>query len=525
MSNIAPSKNTEPFKNEPFVDFTQEQNAKAMEKAIAKVKAELGREYPLHIGSEKIYTEDKIVSVNPGDLDMVVGYVSKANQELAEKAMQTALATFETWKKVPAKERAEYLFKAAKLMRERKHEFSAVMVLEAGKNYAEADVETAEAIDFLEFYAREMIRLDHINETMPPVQLEGEVNRVNYIPLGVGIVIPPWNFPNAICVGMTSAAIVAGNTVLLKPASTTPIIAHKFVELMEEVGLPAGVLNFIPGSGAEVGDYLTSHPKTRFISFTGSKEVGLHISELAAKTVEGQIWIKRLVAEMGGKDGIVVDETANLDAAAQAIVTSAFGFQGQKCSAGSRAIIVESVYDEVVEKVTALTSKLESGLPENNYPAGPVIDKGSYEKILGYIEIGKTEGKLLVGGGKAEGNGYYIQPTVFADVAPDARIMKEEIFGPVLAISKAKDYKEAIQIFNNTEYGLTGSYFSQDDERIAEALDTIHVGNLYVNRKCTGAMVGAHPFGGFNMSGTDSKAGGYDYLLLFTQAKATSVRK
>lgn len=345
---------------------------------------------------------------------------------------------------------------------------------------------------------------------------------MTYIPLGVGVVIPPWNFPLAICVGMTTAAVVSGNTVLLKPASTTPIIAHKFVALMEEVGLPAGVINFIPGSGAEVGDYLTTHPKTRFISFTGSKEVGLRINRLAAETADGQIWIKRVIAEMGGKDGIVVDETADLDAAAAAIVASAFGFQGQKCSAGSRAIIVESVYDEVVAKVTELTKKLRVGKPEENAPIGPVIDENSMAKILEYIEIGKQEGKLLTGGAKAEGNGFYIEPTVFADVNPDARIMKEEIFGPVLALAKATDWKEGIDIYNNTEYGLTGAYFSQDEERIAYALEHVHCGNLYINRKCTGALVGVHPFGGFNMSGTDSKAGGYDYLLLFTQAKLTS---
>jgi delta-1-pyrroline-5-carboxylate dehydrogenase, group 2, putative len=513
-----------PFANEPFVDFKLEENRQAMEAAIAKAKASLNAEYPLHIGAEKIYTEDKIKSVNPGNLDEVVGYVSKANRELAEKAMNVALETFETWKKVPAAERAGYLFKAAKLMRERKHEFSATMILESGKNYAEADADTAEAIDFLEFYGREMLRLSNINETMPLTKVAGEDNKLRYIPLGVGIVIPPWNFPLAICVGMTGAAIVSGNTVLLKPASTTPVIAHKFVELMEEVGLPAGVLNFVPGSGAEIGDYLTAHPKTRFVSFTGSKEVGLHISRLAAETAPGQIWIKRLVAEMGGKDGIVVDETADLDAAAQAIVVSAFGFQGQKCSAGSRAFIVESVYDEVVEKVATLTKQLAIGLPEQNYAAGPVIDQGSCNKILDYIEIGKGEGRLIAGGGKAEGNGYYIQPTVFADVDGKARIMQEEIFGPVLAIGKAKDWREAIALYNDTEFGLTGSFFSKDEARIEEALETMHCGNLYVNRKCTGALVGAHPFGGFNMSGTDSKAGGHDYLLLFTQAKATSVR-
>ncbi|OPH58944.1 L-glutamate gamma-semialdehyde dehydrogenase [Paenibacillus ferrarius] len=511
-----------PYVNEPFTDFSLEVNQKALQAAIAKVKDELGREYPLRIGAEKVMTEAKITSINPGNLDEVIGYVSKADQALAEKAMNVALETFETWKKVPPQERAEYLFKAAALMRARKHEFSALMILESGKNYVEADVDTAEAIDFIEFYAREMIRLSEINETQPLVKIPGENNRISYIPLGVGVVIPPWNFPLAICVGMTTAAVVSGNTVLLKPASTTPVIAHKFVALMEEVGLPAGVINFIPGSGAEVGDYLTTHPKTRFISFTGSKEVGLRINRLAADTVPGQIWIKRVVAEMGGKDGIIVDETADLDAAAAAIAASAFGFQGQKCSAGSRAVIVESVYDQVVDKVVALTNKLQSGLPELNFAAGPVIDKASYDRILDYIEIGKTEGTLLAGGGKAEGNGYYIQPTVFGDVGGKARLMQEEIFGPVLAIAKAKDWKEAIALYNDTEFGLTGSYFSTNEERIAEALDTVHCGNLYINRKCTGALVGVHPFGGFNMSGTDSKAGGYDYLLLFTQAKLTS---
>lgn len=511
-----------PFQNEPFTDFTRPENKRAMEAALLQVKSELGREYPLWIGSAKVMTEQKIVSVNPGNVDEIVGLVSKASQALAEQAMQAALKAFEGWKKTSADERAGYLFRAAKLMRERKHEFSALMVYEAGKNWAEADADTAEAIDFMEFYGREMIRLSQTNLHRPLTKLDGEDNRLTYIPLGVGIAIPPWNFPLAICVGMTTAAIVSGNTVLLKPASVTPVIAHKFVELMEEVGLPPGVINFIPGSGAEVGDYLTSHPKTRFISFTGSKEVGLRINRLAARTGEGQIWIKRVIAEMGGKDGIVVDETADLEEAAKAIVASAFGFQGQKCSAGSRAFIVEPVYDQVVQLVKAYTEKLTVGLPELNYPSGPVSDQQAYDKILEYIEIGKTEGRLLVGGGIAPGNGYYIQPTVFVDVEAKARIMQEEIFGPVLAIGKARDYKEAIALYNDTEFGLTGSYFSQDEDRIAYALAEMHCGNLYVNRKCTGALVGVHPFGGFNMSGTDSKAGGHDYLLLFTQAKLTS---
>ncbi|GGI96622.1 L-glutamate gamma-semialdehyde dehydrogenase [Paenibacillus hunanensis] len=511
-----------PFANEPFTDFSQPAHRDAMKASLERIKQQLGRKIPLHIGSDTIFTDDVITSINPGQTDQTIGLVSKANQQLAEQAMQTALETFEQWKKVPASERADYLFKAAALMRQRKHDFSAMMIMESGKNYAEADADTAEAIDFMEFYAREMLRLDSINETQPLTPVAGEQNRLTYIPLGVGIVIPPWNFPLAICVGMTTAAIVSGNTVLLKPASTTPVIAHMFVELMEEIGLPPGVINYVPGSGAEVGDYLTTHPKTRFVSFTGSKEVGLRISKLSADTADGQIWIKRLVAEMGGKDGIVVDETADLDAAAQAIVASAFGFQGQKCSAGSRAVIVQSVYDEVVRKVTELTGKLSIGLPEDNYPVGPVIDQASCDKIMSYIEIGKSEGRLLTGGQRAEGNGYYIQPTVIADVKRDARIMQEEIFGPVLALCPAADYREAIDIYNDTEFGLTGSFFSKDEARIAEALDVMHCGNLYINRKCTGALVGAHPFGGFNMSGTDSKAGGHDYLLLFTQAKLTS---
>ncbi|MGG1659245.1 L-glutamate gamma-semialdehyde dehydrogenase [Brevibacillus sp. NRS-1366] len=512
------------FTNEAFADFSRPENRSAMEAALQQAKAALGKEYPLIIGSEKIMTEDKIVSINPGNVDQVVGRVSMANREMAETAMQAGLTTFEEWKRVSPRQRAEYLFQAAALMRKRKHEFSAVMVLESGKNWAEADADTCEAIDFMEFYAREMIRLSQIDQERPLVQIAGEINRQEYIPLGVGIVIPPWNFPLAITVGMTTAAIVSGNTVLLKPSSLTPVIAYKFVALMEEVGLPPGVIHFIPGSSAEVGDYLTAHPKTRFISFTGSKEVGLHINRLAAETAKGQIWIKRVIAEMGGKDGIVVDETADISEAASAIVASAFGFQGQKCSAGSRAFVVEAVYDQVVKAVVEQTEKLLIGLPEENFAVGPVSDKKAYERILSYIEIGKQEGKLLAGGGKAPGNGYYIQPTVFADVSGQARIMQEEIFGPVLAIGKAKDYQEAIALFNHTEYGLTGSFFSQDEERIAYAEAKMHCGNLYINRKCTGALVGVHPFGGFNMSGTDSKAGGSDYLNLFTQPKIIARR-
>ena len=512
-----------PYKNEPLTDFTMRENKQAFEKALAKVKGELGKTFPLVIGREKIITEEKIVSINPGNVDEVIGVMSKGNKSYAEKAMQEALCAFEMWKKVKPRERAEYLLKAASLMRQRKHEFSAYMVYEAGKNWTEADADTAEAIDFLEFYAREMIRLSETAVHQPLYPTAGEAdNKITYIPLGVGIVISPFNFPLAIMAGTTVAAIVAGNTVILKPADTTSVIAYKFIELMEEVGLPQGVVNFLPGDALEVGEYLVEHPKTRFVSFTGSKKVGCRIYEHASIVQPGQIWLKRVIAEMGGKDGIVVDETADIDAAAQAIVAAAFGYQGQKCSAGSRAIIVEAIYDELVQKIVGIAGLLKVGSPVQNASVGPVIDERALEKVMKYIEIGKKEGALLLGGNRTNEHGYYIEPTIFADVKQDAKIMQEEIFGPVLAISKVADWQEGIAVYNNTEYGLTGSFFSSNEGRIKYALENMHCGNLYINKKCTGALVGVHPFGGFNMSGTDSKAGGFDYLLLFTQAKLST---
>ena len=509
------------FKNEPFTDFSDPANAAAMEKALSKVAAELGGEYDLIIGGKKKKTKDQIVSVDPSNPETVVGRVAKATSEDAEEAIRVASETFETWKNVSPQERAEYLFKAAAKIRERKHEFSAVMVYEVGKSWAEADGDTAEAIDFLEFYGREMIRLA---EDQPLTRIPGEKNRLEYIPLGVGAVIPPWNFPLAIMLGMTTAALVAGNTVLLKPSSDAPVIAAKFMEVLEEVGLPAGVVNYIPGSGAQVGDFIVQHPKVRFIAFTGSKEVGLHINQEAATHRDGQIWIKRVVLEMGGKDSIIVDSDADLEEASTGVVSSAFGFQGQKCSACSRAIIVKDVYDEMIKKIVDKTKGIKQGAPYESSDVfmGPVVNDAACESILDYIEVGKTEGELVHGGHRAAGDGFFITPTVFTDVPPEARISQEEIFGPVLACVKADDYDHALEIANNTEYGLTGSVYSTNREHLERAGSTFHVGNLYYNRKCTGALVGVHPFGGFNMSGTDSKAGGRDYLLLFTQAKSIS---
>ncbi len=509
------------FKNEPLTDFSNPANKKAFGLVLEKVRAELGKEYPIVIGGEEIRTSDKLKSYNPSKTTEVVGVFQKADQALASKAVDAAHAAFEKWQWVDPKKRADYLFKAAKIMRKRKYEFSAVMVFEVGKTWPEADADTAEAIDFLEFYGREMLRLAG---PQPLTKIPTEKNELQYIPLGVGIVVPPWNFPLAILVGMASAAIVTGNTVVLKPSSDSPWIGWMFFNLMREVKLPPGVFNFISGPGGAVGDTMVAHPKTRFVAFTGSKEVGIHINELAAKVVPGQRWLKRVVAEMGGKDSIVIDEKTDLNAAATATVASAFGFQGQKCSAASRAIVVEKVYDKFVGLVREKTEKLKVGRADepSNY-MGPVVNKSAQENILKYIDKGLREGgRLISGGGKAGDDGYFIKPTVIADVDPRATISQEEIFGPVLAIIKAKNFDHALEIANNTEYGLTGGVWTDDRKKIEKAKKFVHVGNFYVNRKITGALVGVHPFGGFNMSGTDSKAGGRDYLLLFTQAKTIS---
>ncbi|MBC5636295.1 L-glutamate gamma-semialdehyde dehydrogenase [Ornithinibacillus sp. BX22] len=509
-----------PYKHEPFLDFTVEENKQQMLDAIAKVEADLGKEYPLIIGGERIFTEDKIVSVNPSNKEEVIGYVSKANKELAEKAMKVADERFQNyWRISDPKFRADILFRAAAIVRRRKHEFNAHLVKEAGKPWKEADGETAEAIDFLEFYGRQMLKL---KDGMPVNSRPIEHNRFDYIPLGVGLVISPWNFSFAIMAGTAVAAMVTGNTVLLKPASVTPVVAYKFMEVLEEAGMPAGIINYIPGPGSEVGDYLVNHPRTRFISFTGSREVGLNIFENAAKIQPGQIWLKRTILEMGGKDTIVVDKEADLELAAQSIVQSAFGFSGQKCSACSRAVIHEDVYDQVKDRIVELTKELTVGDPTENLYMGPVIDQGSYDKIMKYIEIGKKEGNLLVGGTGDDSKGWFINPTVIADLDPKARIMQEEIFGPVVGLTKAKDFTEAIEIANNTEFGLTGAVITNNREHLEQARRDFHVGNLYFNRGCTAAIVGYQPFGGFNMSGTDSKAGGPDYLIQHMQGKTTS---
>lgn len=511
------------FRNEPFTDFSKDENANAMRAALEKVKSQLGREYPLVIGGERIKTESKLDSLNPANRAEIVGRFQKATKELANRAVEAAYKAFQTWKQTSPVERAELLFRVAGILRERKHELSAWMIYEVGKTWPEADGDTAEAIDFCEFYGREMLRY----ASPPPLtKIQGEDNRLEYIPIGVGAVIPPWNFPLAIMAGMTAASFVTGNTVVLKPSSDAPTIAYKFFEILEEAGLPAGVVNFMTGSGSEVGDVIVDHPKTRYVAFTGSKEIGLRVNERAAKVSEGQIWIKRVVAEMGGKDAIIVADDANLDDAATGIVQAAFGFQGQKCSACSRAIIDAKVYEPMLARIAERTEKIKVGDPSDAATTmSAVINDKAFKTINNYIEKGKAEGGRVITGGGADGEqGFFIEPTVIADVKPGATIEQEEIFGPVLAVIKANDFDDALKIANDTQFGLTGALYSTDEEKLERARREFHVGNLYLNRKCTGALVGVHPFGGFNMSGTDSKAGGQDYLLLFMQAKSIATK-
>jgi 1-pyrroline-5-carboxylate dehydrogenase len=509
------------FRNEPLRDFKgNPEHERRMKEALAEVGEGLGREYDLVLNGERIKTQDKFRSYNPGQKDQAVGVISKADAGLAERAIRAADEAFGIWSHTLAERRAELALETARIIRERRFHFAAWMCYEVGKTWVEADADVAEAIDFAEFYAREILRLDQPHPLTP---VHGERNSLRYLPLGVGVVIPPWNFPLAILTGMTLASAVAGNAVVLKPSSDSPVIAYKLFEALEEAGMPPGVVNYLPGPGGAVGDVLVGHPRTRFVAFTGSKEVGLQVNGVAAKTAPGQIWVKRVIAEMGGKNSIVVDSEADLEAAVEGVTVSAFGYQGQKCSACSRAIVVESVYEAFLEKLQRRVAQIKVGpaTRPDSY-MGPVINARAKQSILEYIAIGKKEGRLIAGGGEAPGAGYFIQPTVIADVAPQARIAQEEIFGPVLAVLKARNFDEALEIGNNTEYGLTGAVYTKNHSKMDKAAGDFFVGNLYFNRKCTGALVGGHPFGGFNMSGTDSKAGGRDYLLLFTQAKVVS---
>ncbi len=510
------------YRSTTYLDYSRPENDAAMKEALALVRSQASASHPLVIGGKRIQTPATFQSFNPANPSESLGTFSKGGAEHVDMAVQAASTAFPAWAAVPAEERANVILRAAGILRRRRHEMNATMVLEVGKSWGEADGDTAEAIDFAEFYAREMIRY---GGPQPITPYPGENNSLVYIPLGVGVVIPPWNFPCAIALGMTVATIVTGNTCILKPSSEVPLIAWKIFEILEEAGVPPGVLNFLPGPGGTVGDALVEHPQTRFIAFTGSMPVGIGINERAAKVQKGQIWLKRAILEMGGKDFTIVDEDADLESAVNGVYAGAFGFQGQKFSACSRAIVHRKVYDEFLDRLAPKVKAMTVGPTEKkeNF-LGPVVNAGAEKTILEYMEIGKKEGRLIAGGGKHSGPGYFLQPTVFTDIASKARLGQEEIFGPVLAVLKTSSFEESIAIANGTIFGLTGAYYSRDRAKVAEAKRRLHVGNLYLNRKCTGALVGIHPFGGFNMSGTDSKAGGRDYLGLFLQGKSIAER-
>jgi 1-pyrroline-5-carboxylate dehydrogenase len=508
------------FQNEPLTDFSVDENQKAFASALTEVEKRLPIQGVNRIGGEKVGAAKSFESFNPSRKSQVIGRFPEGTREDGERAVEAAAKAFSSWSRTSPKERWNLLLRIAQLLRQRKHEFSAMMVLEESKSWAEADGDTAEAIDFCEFYAREMERL---SQPQPLTPYPGEANHLEYIPLGVCAVIPPWNFPLAILTGMTTAALVTGNTVVLKPSSDAPAIATMFVDAAQEAGVPPGVLNFVTGGGSTVGNAIVEHPKTRMIAFTGSRDVGLQISEKAGKVANGQIWIKRAILEMGGKDFILVDETADLEEAAKGVVAAAFGFQGQKCSACSRLIVHEKVHDKLLAKVIEKTKALSVGdVRDPRNSVGAVINEKAQKKILEYVEIGRKEGKVVAGGEPGPGDGFFVMPTVVDGIARTDRLAREEIFGPVLAVLKVADFDEGIAVANDTEYGLTGSLYSKDRERLERGKRELFCGNLYLNRKCTGALVGVHPFGGFNMSGTDSKAGGHDYLNLFLQAKAIS---
>jgi 1-pyrroline-5-carboxylate dehydrogenase len=512
----------EPYAPLPYSDFNDPAKRAAYELALAGVGDRLGAGYGLVVGGEWVETGSTISSVNPARPDQVVGVIAAGDKDLAVAALDAAWSAFPGWSRLDAVTRARYGLKLAAIMRRHLYELAALQTYEAGKNWTEAEADVAEAIDFVEYYARQAVRF---GEPLDVVQVPGEQNESHYVPLGAGVAIPPWNFPLAILVGMVMGPVLAGNTMVCKPASNTPIIGARWMEMVADAGFPPGVVNYVPGAGGEIGDVLVDHPRTRFINFTGSKEIGLRIAQRSAVVHDGQPWLKRAYMEMGGKDAMIVDETADpADAAADA-VRSAFGFQGQKCSAASRLILVDDVYDAVLDRVAEAAAALQVGPPVENFAAGPVISSSQHASILAEIDSGTSEADLVVGGSAIDRDGgWYIEPTVFADVPPDARLAQHEIFGPVLSVIRARDFDHALDIANGTEFGLTGGLYSTDRERIERARREFHVGNLYINRKITGALVGVQPFGGFNMSGSNAKAGGPDYLRLFLEMKTVAER-
>jgi RHH-type proline utilization regulon transcriptional repressor/proline dehydrogenase/delta 1-pyrroline-5-carboxylate dehydrogenase len=501
----------QPFKNEPLMDFKIADNRRLIQDALRTARSGFGRRYPLVIGGRDVQTEREITSFNPARPSEVVGRVAKGGRAEADAALDAARAAFRAWSRARVEDRSRVLTRTAELMRRERFELAALEVFEEGKPWIEADADVAEAIDFCNYYAAQMRRMADY-----PYAVPGETSIHQYIPRGIAAVIAPWNFPLAILCGMTTAAIVAGNTVIMKPAEQSPVIAWRLMDILQRAGLPSGVVNFLPGSGEEVGSYLVEHPEVSLIAFTGSRKVGLGIYEAAGKVRPGQKQLKHAICEMGGKNAMIIDDDADVDEATPAIVYSAFGYQGQKCSALSRLIVLKDNYDRVLDRLIEAARDLQVGPPEEpGTVVGPVIDKAAYESILRYIQLGKEEGKLAFQGRVPEGDGYFVPPTIFTDVSPTARIAQEEIFGPVLCVFKARNLDEALAWANGTEYALTGGLFSRSPAHIERVKAELEAGNVYVNRTMTGAMVARHPFGGFKMSGGGTKAGGRDYLLHF----------
>ncbi len=516
-----------PYENEKYQDWSDARAQEKMRGALSTVGEALGRSYPLIIGGKRVETDAEIASLDPSEPSRVVGRVGRATEREADMALETATQAFGSWSRTAPEARARIMLRAAGIMRRRKFELLAWEVYEGGKPWSEADAQVAEAIDFLEYYAREMLRL---KDGVPIYSIPGEESRYFYQSMGAGVIIAPWNFPTAILTGMASAALVAGNTVVMKPSEFTPITGAIVAEIFEESGVPDGVMNYLPGYGSEIGDYLVSDARTRFISFTGSMRTGLRINELAARQVKNQRWIKRVIAEMGGKDAMIIDDSADLDSAAADIVKSAYGYSGQKCSAASRAILHADVYDEVLNKVVERARTLKIGAPAGaeggaDVNVGPVISEPQFEKVSGYIDAGKEEGERVLGGDPGDPkNGYFVPPTIYAGVDPGAKIAQEEIFGPVLSVIRARDFDDALKIANDNPYGLTGGVYSKNREHLERARHEFKAGNVYFNRGITGALVGVQPFGGLGLSGTDSKAGGPDYLPLHMLARTVVER-
>lgn len=501
------------YENAPLVNFVYQQNQDRMREALAHVRTQLGQKYPLVIDGERAWTDKTIASINPSSPDDVVGHVAEAGIPEAERAVKAARGAFEKWSRTSFETRCRLLERAADIMQRRRYELSALEVFEVGKAWSEADGDIREAMDFCLFYAQQMRLIGRPRLTQ---HVLGEESYQHYWPRGVALIIAPWNFPMAIFCGMTTAALVTGNTVIMKPAEQSAVVGAMLMEILEEAGVPPGVVNYLPGKGSVMGAHLVDHKDVDLIAFTGSREVGLRIWESAGKTREGQLELKRVICEMGGKNAVIIDADADLDEAIVDTVYSAFGYQGQKCSACSRLIILEEIYPRAMERLLNAAASLRVGNPEEpGIAVGPVIDGAAYKRILEYIDIGKNEARLAFQRADVPEKGFFIPPTIFTNVSPKTRIACEEIFGPVLSVIKARDLDEAFEIANSTEFALTAGFFSRSPANIERAKAEIVAGNVYINRSCTGAVVGRHPFGGFKMSGGGTKAGGADYLLHF----------